>query len=77
MIPYGNIRFGSLSVGIAALNRRLHMDYPLTGKELATAIGSLRSLMSLESLMTLMNGTAHKTIIMYFWHGIRVCGPGR
>ena len=29
----GNICFVSLSVGIASLNRRLQMDYPLTGKE--------------------------------------------
>jgi len=31
----GNICFVSLSVGIASLNRRLQMDYPLTGKELS------------------------------------------
>ena len=28
----GNIRYGSLPVGIATLNPRLQIDYPLTGK---------------------------------------------
>ena len=31
----GNIRLYSLSVGIATLNRRLNLDYPLSGIELA------------------------------------------
>jgi len=31
----GNIRLYSLSVGIASLNRRLNLDYPLSGMELA------------------------------------------
>jgi len=35
MIPVGNIRLGSLSVGIAALNRRLNKDDALSGNELS------------------------------------------
>ena len=31
----GNIRFGLLSVGIASLNRRLNLDYPLSGIEIS------------------------------------------
>ena len=42
MIPVGNIRLGSLSVGIAALNRRLNKDDALSGNDVVSFQMSLR-----------------------------------
>ena len=50
---FGNIRLGSLSVGIAALNRRLNKDDALPCNDVVSFQMSLRSLRSLRSLKSL------------------------